>query len=140
MLFRSQAGLNALGLEHERGITINWLVMGSITFEALRKQKSEKLGVDDVDRVMAEFWIPREDWEPIAMEEIARMYAIADRIKNGFLAERQAIDDDGQLVELDPNGSAWNCAYCQYRTTCIQDGPGTVWINDSKAELLEGAK
>jgi hypothetical protein len=135
----TQAGMNALGLERERGIRVNWVIMGSITFEALSKQKSEKLQISDTDRVMAEFWLDRHEWEGWAWAEINRMEAIADRIENGLLADRQAIDDTGTLIELDPKGSAWNCAYCQYRTLCTQDGPGTVWINDSSLRVRKGS-
>ena len=66
----AQAGLNALGIEKHLGVNITYVVLGSITFEALSVQKAQKMGVEGFNRVMAEFWIPREQWEPLALAEI----------------------------------------------------------------------
>jgi len=127
----AQAGLNALGIEKERGITIDTLILGSITFEALSKNKATAMGVADLDRVIAEFHIPRSVWLPEAEIELTRMEGIGDAIKNGYLAPRLAIGDDGRQITLDPFGRNWQCDYCAFRTTCVNDGSGMVWINDS---------
>jgi hypothetical protein len=127
----TQAGLNALGIEAKLGITIDTIIMGSITFEALSKQKAQRMGVADAQRVMAEFWITRDEWEPMANTEIERMGKIYDDLQQGFLGDRVAINDDGLAKMLNPEGSDWNCAYCAFRQTCVQDGPGVLWVNDS---------
>lgn len=134
----AQAGMNALGIERERNIKITFLVLGSITFEALSKQKAERMGIGDENRVLAEFVIPREEWEPLALSEIERMNNIASSLQNGFISDRVARDDDGDVKMLSPEGSDWNCAYCAFRTVCSQDGPGMLWVNDSSMKAREG--
>ena len=127
----AQAGLNALGLEETFGIVVDYVVLGSITFEALSKPKAFKMGVDDIDRVLAEWHFSREEWLPLAQEEASRMLEAADSIEQGYLPPRFAVTDSGTESELDPFGKDWQCGYCAFRTVCVQDGRGQVWINDS---------
>ena len=134
----AQAGMNALGIEGEMNINIDYVVMGSITFEALSKQKAERMGVDDVSRVMAEYWISRDEWEPLARAEMQRMQSLADLLERGYIGDTIAVDDDNSLKKLSPGGSDWNCAYCQFRTICIQDGPGVLLVSDSTMVAREG--
>lgn len=129
----TQAGMNALGVERAKGVTIEWVVLGSITFEALSKQKAHKMGVSDVNRVLAEFWIPRVDWEPVAVDERDRMLKLGENVRNGWLGDRVARDDMGNPIHLDPSGRAWQCEYCAFRSLCESDGPGSIYINDSNA-------
>jgi hypothetical protein len=135
----AQAGMNALGIERERGVKIDTILMGSITFEALSKQKAERMGVGDENRVLAEFLIERHEWEPLAQSEIDRMSQIAATLQNGFIADRVARNDDGSVKMLSPEGSDWNCAYCAFRTVCSQDGPGMIWVNDSSLTVRKGS-
>jgi len=129
----AQAGMNALGIEaSDPSIKIEWLVMGSITFEALSKNKAANMGVEGTNRFLAEFYLPRNEWEPIAHEEMNRMRGLAWTIDKGYLADRVAIDDNGNAIELNPNsGKFWQCDYCAFRTLCVEDGPGQVRIIDS---------
>jgi len=129
----AQAGLNALGVEQRLGETISYVVLGSITFEALSVQKADKMGVDGYNRVMAEFWVPREQWEPLAKSELERMEALGELVTNGYLGAREARDDEGNTTILDPLGRDWQCAYCSFRTVCKQDGSGIIRITDSNA-------
>ena len=128
----AQAGMNALGIEASRpGVVIETVVMGSITFEALSKQKADKMGVEGYHRVLAEFHIPRSQWEPIALAELARIEGLHFAITSGYIPERVALDDNGIVLQLDPKGNAWQCAYCAFRSLCEEDGGGQVWINQS---------
>jgi hypothetical protein len=128
----AQAGMNAIGImDSFSHIDIQWLVMGSITFEALSKNKAANMNVQGTNRFLAEFYIPREEWEPIARDEIARMDAFAFNIDNGYLPDRFAIGDEGQFIVLNPNGRAWQCDYCAFKTACGEDGEGQVRILDS---------
>lgn len=129
----AQAGINALGVEKHLGTNISYVVLGSITFEALSLQKAEKMGVGEYNRVMAEWWIPRDQWEPLALSELERMNALGGLVTNGYLGAREARDDDGNTKILDPLGRDWQCAYCQFRTVCTQDGSGVIRITDSNA-------
>jgi hypothetical protein len=130
----AQAGMNALGIEGSReGVRIEWVVMGSVGFEALSKNKADKMGVGDYNRFMAEFWIPRFEWEPLAISELKRMEEIHESLTRGFLPDRVARDDDGTFLFLNPNDSKnWQCDYCAFRTLCSQDGASEVWINQSE--------
>jgi len=132
-----QAGMNALGIEKERGITINTIIMGSIGFEALSKQKADKVGIEGYNRFLAEFHIDREEWEPIAQAELTRMVEIYDTLAEGVLPDRWAIDDEGTEIQLSPEGRAWQCAYCAFKTTCSEDGPGIIHVLDSFANIEE---
>lgn len=129
----AQAGLNALGImTGNRDIKIEWLVMGSITFEALSKNKASKMGVEGVNRFLAEYWISREEWEPIVMAERDRMNAISWTLGQGFLPNRIGIGDNGAPIDLDPNKTTnWQCDYCAFRTACMQDGSSQLRIMDS---------
>jgi len=131
----AQAGMNALGIEGgDDSVHIETVIMGSITFEALSKQKADRMNLSGYDRVLAEFHIDRAIWEPLAMAELERMNGMHYNIENGYLPERIALNDDGRLEELDPNGRAWQCEYCAFRTVCLEDGPGQVWINQSNLQ------
>ena len=128
-----QAGMNALGIEKARGITINKVIMGSISFEALSKQKADKVGIENYNRFLAEFEIDRETWEPLAQAELSRMVEIYDILEEGNLPDRWAVDDEGTEIQLSPNGRAWQCAYCAFNTTCNNDGPGLISVLESTA-------
>lgn len=126
----AQAGINALGIETENPeIRIETLIMGSIAFEALSKNKAENMGVDGANRFLAEFYVSRDEWEPIAVSEVGRIQSAADVLKSGNLPERFAVDDECQFIELNPRGRFWQCDYCSFRSQCDSDGAGQVPIN-----------
>jgi len=129
----AQAGMNALGIMDSFGhIDIQWLVMGSITFEALSKNKASSMGIEGTNRFLAEFYVPRSEWEPVAREELARMESLAYVVDQGYIPDRHAVTDGGQFLELNPNSSKfWQCDYCAFKTVCQQDGPGQVRVIDS---------
>jgi hypothetical protein len=87
---------------------------------------AERWMIDEVGRVIAEFDVPREVFEPWAVYEMVRHEVILDGLSEGVLPERFAIDDDMNDIALSPEGSrmAWQCQYCSYTSACIQDGPG----------------
>ena len=128
----AQAGMNAFGImDKDSTITIDYLVMGSITFEALSKNKAANAGIEGTNRFLAEFYIPREEWVPIAMDELRRMDAIADAVSQGYLPDRYAVGDKCEVINLTPGGRAWQCDYCAFQSACVQDGAGQVRIIDS---------
>lgn len=131
-----QAGMNALGIESENpDIRIETIVMGSIGFEALSKNKAENMNVHGVNRFLAEFDVEREVWEPLAVQEIARMQYIAEILSVASFPDRWALDDNGEHIRLDPNGRAWQCDYCAFRSTCIDDGAGSLQIKESTVKI-----
>jgi len=138
----TQAGMNALGIMSENpNIDIQWLVMGSITFEALSKNKASSMGIDGTNRFLAEYYVPAEEWRPMAELELNRMGALAYTLGQGYLADRVAQDDNGNSILLDPlRGRAWQCDYCAFRSLCITDGQGQVRVMDSNAVAREEAQ
>jgi hypothetical protein len=129
----TQAGMNALMIEQRNpDIRIESLVLGSITFESLSKQKADKMGVWGLNRFLAEFTIPRSEWEPLAQAEFDRVSGLSYNVEHGYLPDRIALDDDGNFITLNPDRSSnWQCEYCAFKTTCRQDGPGQVYVMDS---------
>ena len=136
----AQAGMNALGIEKERGIEIEYVVLGSLALEALSKQKAATMGISESSRFSGEWWLTRDQWEPIAISELNRVERIASDVEAGYLGERSARDDNGQEIWLDPNGSAWQCAYCAFRSTCAADGPGVPRVTESVISNEQGEK
>lgn len=133
-----QAGMNALGIEGENpDIRIETIIMGSAGFEALSKNKAENMNIEGLDRFLAEFDIPRDEWEPMAQAELRRMKDIHEETEEGYLPNRIALDDDGNVIRLSPTGSFWQCDYCAYRSVCLEDGGGSVYINESSLTRKE---
>lgn len=130
-----QAGMNAIGIMNENpDIEIDWLIMGSITFEALSKNKAANMGVEGTNRFLAEYYVPREEWYDLASEELARMEQIAYQVEQGYLPARFAQDDNGMQISLDPiSGRAWQCDYCAFKDLCISDGGAAITITQSNA-------
>jgi hypothetical protein len=131
----AQAGMNALGIESENeGMRIETIIMGSVTFEALSVNKARNMDVDGVNRFLAEFEVPREEWEPLAQEELARMKSIEYTLSIGYLPNRLAVNDNNKMIELKPGNGFWQCDYCSYLSYCIQDGAEPITAMESSME------
>jgi len=131
----TQAGMNALGIEGTReGVRIEYVVMGSVTFEALSLTKADKMDVFDYNRFLGEFWIEREIWEPLALAELKRAEGIYKDFEQGLLSDRIAIDDEGNPLALNPNGRAWQCDYCAFHSVCKSDEEGVISITQSSIQ------
>lgn len=134
----TQAGMNALALELKHGIPIDWLIMGIMTYEPMKRAAAEALQINELDRFLGEFHIPRDEWEPMAREEIERLTEAGEDIKSGHLPDRFARDDYGAEIRLDPETvSNWQCDWCPHRMTCLEDGRGTIHKNDSVLKVRE---
>lgn len=125
----TQAGMNALGAEKESGKRIEWVVIGVVTYEPIRRDEADAMQISELDRFLGEFHYPREVWEPLALAELARLDEAAADIQAGYLPDRFAVNDEGQEVML--NLEQWQCDYCPHLTTCMRDGAGRVHQNDS---------
>jgi len=121
-----QAALNALANECDD------IIIGHISLEAISKQAAARMEIDEMSRIIAEWRIPREVWEPLAYQELGRLTEILDDLHVDVLPERQAVDDDGNLVVLNPESSRWwQCSYCSFKNQCLRDGAGRVSIKES---------
>ena len=106
-------------------------MVGHIALEAISKGLAEKWDVSEFMRFIAEWIIPKEEWEPLADLETARQMKIIDSVESGSLPHRMAMDDDGHEVNLDPESSRyWQCQYCSHRTRCMSDGGGEPAITE----------
>jgi len=128
----TQAGMNALGIEAgDSNIYIQTILMGSVCVSALSVNKARAMGLSGFDRYGAEFRIGRDEWEPLARAELARLDAIGEKVAAGVLPDRIAIADNGGDAYLNPRGKDWQCDYCAFRALCVSDGEGEIATSDS---------
>lgn len=124
-----QAALNAQANDCDT------IVIGHIALEAISRQMAIRLELSEARRFIAEWFIPKEVWEPLADGEILRQHRIIEDLDEGFLPPPIAIDDDGVGVNLDPsNNRYWQCHYCSYKTQCEADGPGRVAVSIERGD------
>lgn len=120
----TQAGMNAVGIERqETGVIIDYLLLTSVTLAPVSVGKAHQMGLKNWERFGAEWLIPRHEWEPLALRELARMELIGGALANQELSDRTI--GDGSY--LNPRGSKdWQCDYCPFRDRCVDDGEGYV--------------
>lgn len=115
----AQAGLNAIFHECET------VVIMYIAMEAVSKGLASKIGFSMYDRFTAEWHIPRDVWEPLALAELARIQVLADNLPE--IPDGMAFDDKKwDWVPISPNDARrhWSCDYCPHLTTCIAHEAG----------------
>lgn len=117
-----QGALNAhaLGAESVRIVYISR--------EALSVVVAERLHFSSIERFAAEWLIPKDVWEPMAVAEIKRLRLIQGAVLNGKTTPRIWADDDGKEKLIEPENTVYPCRYCDHYTRCIEDGPGVVPI------------
>lgn len=117
-----QAGMNA------RAHNCETVVIGFVCFENFSVNLAEKVGLRQMDRFLAEWHIPKEVWQPLVDNEIARLRDVLHNVDEGFLPDREVYDENawGELEVLNPEDSRapWQCVYCSHRIQCEEDGPG----------------
>ena len=121
---KTQGALNAIAIDADV------LVIGIIGMEAVSKQLRQRVGWSDLRSIIAEWHYPRAEYAPWAQAELERFEYLAEQLDSGFLPERIAVGDEGELEKLDPEASrpSWKCSYCPFMSRCIKDGPGAVAI------------
>ena len=131
-----QGALNAKACEAD---TLVIMYMG---LEAHSRNLTASLGLGELDRFMAEWHYSKEEWMPLADEELSRLlHGVNDPLCEGFLGARQAVSDDGDIANLDPEASKgaglrdWQCGYCSHLQLCRALGPGEVAITAIPVEL-----
>ena len=129
----AQAGMNALGLEAE------YVCMVSLAKEAVSVTKAAKMGITDpYERFAAEWWIPREEWEPLALREVERISLIAESLEEGVLPLPVVVDDNGSQLAIKYK-SYWACDYCAFASTCAVDGNAAIPVSLSAYKMKEEA-
>lgn len=128
----TQAGLEAWGL----GATN--VRIGYINKESVSPALATRLGLTSLDRFMAEWVIPEAVWRPLAQQELNRLADLKAYVDAGFIPERVGVNDTAQQVILNPEAldkdrnykASWSCrGYCQFRESCVVDGPAAVAVN-----------
>jgi hypothetical protein len=123
----TQAGLNALGAEATLGFgpQIESLVLTSVTLATVSVNKAGQMNLGDWERFGSEWIIRRDEWEPLALEELNRMSDVAFNLDAGFLSDRNSGRFGNEY--LSPrSGKNWQCDYCPFKDRCIDDGGGVV--------------
>lgn len=147
---KAQAALNAVAVDADE------MVIGYIATEAISKPAAKRAHIDETTRIAAEWSYTRDEFQPWADAERARMEGILGLIDSGMLPARkipnpelpagaEIIDPktgrweqrnrDGVVLDT---GTWWACGYCAHQTTCIGTNPGRIPISDVIV-TLEGA-
>lgn len=140
----TQAALNAYAVDADE------LVVGVIATEAISKGAAAKKGIDDLTRFAAEWTYSRDEYEPIAKAETARLQRILDLYDDGQLAPTSIPDPEvpRDALVVDPSsgrwevrdgdeivdtGSTWMCGYCPHQSSCAAiDTPGEVAVDAAR--------
>lgn len=108
-----------------------------ISKESISVNVAKKNGIDELGRFCAEWTFTREQLEPIATREMARLHAIKAMTDAGKVAPRHipdllppgaritnplkgawVLEEDGATKDA---GTAWACGYCNFQDECATD-------------------
>ena len=125
----AQAALNG------RAVNADEIVVAYLSKEAISVAAAGRKKISELGRFCAEWTLQRDEYEPIAAAEEARIAGILGLLDEGTLPARKIpssevpagaeITDpakgiwqvvrDGQVLDA---GSWWGCGYCRYQTMC----------------------
>lgn len=123
-----QAALNALAANADEAV-VAYLAKECISYK----------DVPEVQRMCAEWTFTRDEYEPVARAEVARVKGILDLLADGQLAARKIPGVPGEIIGpktgewrrfeddvLVDTGSTWQCNYCAWQPVCAQTPAGRV--------------
>ena len=127
-----QAALNALAANCDEV----WIVY--VSLENLSNREAEKMGATEAGRFSAEWHFTREQWEPLAYDELARFADVMATVDAGDLPPREIPDPElpagAQIYDpakgrwevrsqglVTDTGSYWGCTYCPMQDRCVSD-------------------
>lgn len=138
-----QSALNGLAVDADE------IVIGYLAKEVISTNVAKRFAItNDLTRFCAEWTFTREQYEPIALEEAARIKGILALVADGQLAARKipdlppgaeitdpsvgawaqnTRDDDGNLIATN-TGAYWGCDYCGFQTLCATTEAGRIPI------------
>ena len=139
-----QAALNG------RAVDADEVVVGYLAKECISATVAKRFGItDDVGRFAAEWTLTREQYEPLADGEAARVAGVLALVDEGTLAARKSpemppgaeVTDpasgawtqhlttaEGERVLAD-TGSTWECDYCPYQSLCATTEAGRIPVS-----------
>lgn len=142
-----QGALNALALDADE------LVITLMTFEAVSVNIAKRKGFTEQGRIAAQWTFTRDEWEPIALAEVARVNGILDLLDAGTLPARKIPDPEIPVAAVitDPvsgrwevhdesaglvdTGTTWNCGYCRWQTMCASTPAGRCSVDEVAVSL-----
>lgn len=125
-----QAALNGAAIDADE------VVIGYLGKETLSVNAARTHGRDVLGRFVAEWTLTRDDYEPVAAAEHARVAGILRLLDDGQLPARKIPSPDlprGAVIvdakagrweqrntddQIVDTGSYWGCGYCRYQTMC----------------------
>jgi hypothetical protein len=121
-----QASLNAFASDAD------YAVLGYLALESISMQVAANLGLGELDRIMAEWVISRDQYEPVARSELARLADVRDAVEAGVIPMAQAVADDWSAIWLNPNNNFrdWRCWYCPYLDKCKTLAPLDIPLDE----------
>lgn len=142
-----QGALNAKALDADL------LVITYTTWEAISVGIAASKGFTEEGRISAQWTYTRDEWEPLADAEVARVSGILALLDEGTLPARrfpdaelpkghrvtdprtgqwQVQDDEGQILDA---GTFWSCLYCRWQTVCASTDAGRQPISEVAVSL-----
>jgi hypothetical protein len=117
------------------------VVLATVATEVISKGLAKGKNIPEMHRGFGEWVYERDEWEPWALAEVARVKRILEVLDAGGLPPRALSDPQipkkarvispdqrgawvlevqGKTIEA---GTYWGCEYCGHRPRCIADGP-----------------
>lgn len=135
-----QAALNGAAVDADE------VVIAYLSKEAISVNVAQRKGFDEIGRFCAEWTFTREQYEPIANEEIKRVTGILDLLDEGTLPKRTIpggelppgheitdprtgqwrVERNGQVTDV---GTWWACGYCRFQDLCVKTSPGRIPVS-----------
>lgn len=133
----TQGALNGLAVDADE------VVIVYLAKECVSLSFAERFNLDELSRFCAEWTLTREEYEPIAHAEAARVAGILELLDAGQLPARKIPAKDvpkgAEIVDpqrgrwevrqddkLTDTGSYWGCDYCSHQTRCAATPSGRV--------------
>lgn len=133
----TQAALNG------KAVNADEIVIGYLSKEAISVNAAKRKHISELGRFCAEWTLGRDEYEPIAATEEARISGILGLLDQGTLPARKIpspelptgaeivdptkgmwqISRDDKIIDA---GTFWACGYCRYQTLCAQTPSGRI--------------
>jgi len=123
-----QAALNARALDAV-GRAVDKIVVSYLAMEAMSPRYANQYGITEPhERVSADFVYEREQWEPFADAEVARMSTLLENVELEMAPARTIPSYDGTIEVVNPSTgkttsgkTTWHCQYCPFQDACVAD-------------------